>query len=544
MSIGEHASHPPELGRYVLYDQIASGGMATVHFGRVHGAVGFSRVVAIKRLRENYTSDASFVQMFLDEARLAARLKHPNVITTLDVVADESEVFLVMEYVLGESLDAMMLRPDSSGSYRPVPVSVASAILCNVLEGLHSAHEALSDTGERLEIVHRDVSPHNILVGADGIARVFDFGIAKAAINTQETRDGVIKGKVTYMAPEQVRGNADRRTDVYAAGVILWELLVGRRRHAGERNDSLFLKLAKNELEPPPAASGLRADVPPALDAIIARATASNPADRYESALEMAVALEAAVHPALSREVAEWVKSTAGTRIERLSDVMRRIEADATPRSDPRLPTMSRPVTSSVSISHAVFTGTRSGSLVPEVSSVHPPEAGRRRWSVPVLLVALLAVATAVGVRTLGRAGASARATRDASALANEAPPPAIGLPSLASASLSPGADGETPGAALRDASAQPSPAHLPTAQGARASGAAAATPRTGFVHAPVGAPAQPARSPARTPDPPQPAPQASAPAPAAAAPAHKASCDSPFVVGPDGIRQIKPECM
>src|SRR5580693_5872615 len=161
--------HPRVIGRYALYEELASGGMATVHLGRLMGPVGFSRTVAIKRLHAAYAKDPEFVAMFLDEARLAARIRHPNVVPTLDVVARDGELFLVMDYVQGESL-ARLVRA-SAATRRPIPVEIVSSIVCSVLFGLHAAHEATNDQGEPLSIVHRDVSPQNVLVGSDGVAR-------------------------------------------------------------------------------------------------------------------------------------------------------------------------------------------------------------------------------------------------------------------------------------------------------------------------------------------------------------------------------------
>lgn len=546
MSIGET---PRELGRYDLYDQIAAGGMATVHFGRMHGAVGFQRVVAIKRLHSHYAHDAHFVDMFLDEARLASRLKHPNVISTLDVVADEDEVFLVMEFVLGESLEALMPREAD----RPVPLPIVASILCNMLEGLHGAHESLSDTGEPLGIVHRDVSPHNVLVGEDGVSRVFDFGIAKAAINTQETRDGVIKGKVTYMAPEQVRGVVDRRSDIYAAGVILWELLVGRRRHAGERNDTLFVKLATNTLEAPPPASQLRLDVPESLDHIIARATAPNQEDRFETAREMAMAIESVVRPAMAREVAEWVRDVAGPRIDLLADVMKRIEGDLQPRSEPKLSAMPRPSTSSVRVVTSSLT--RAGGVASSVppfdvdgrivtrSSALPAPPPRRSWTMPAALLAFTAAMLLVGLRTLTNRGAGdAQRTDATSSAARGAPAGEVGLPASATA--------------VTTTDGQANAAEATTTTGAPLGSAAATATATATATAAPVAPAPRAPqywAPARTVHAPAPvatqAPAATAAAPAVpanapATPAHKAGCENPFMVGTDGIRQIKPECM
>lgn len=530
MSTGEL---PREFGRYDLYDQIAAGGMATVHFGRLHGAVGFSRVVAVKRLHAHFSRDAHFVDMFLDEARLAARLKHPNVIATLDVVADESEVFLVMEYVLGVSLEAVMPRETN----RAIPVPIITAVLCNVLEGLHSAHESLSDTGERLELVHRDVSPHNILVGADGVARVFDFGIAKATINTQETREGVIKGKVTYMAPEQLWGGADRRADVYAAGVILWELLVGRRRHAGERNDALFIKLARNELEPLVPPSTLRIEVPEAMDAIVARATAPDPADRFATTREMAMALEEAVRPALARDIAAWLHDVAGDRIERLAETMKRIEGDGQLAPASSRSSMSRPPSGTIRVAAGSITRTGGmASSVPSPSSVFAslqpsatteaplaPAPARRSWTMPAALLAFTAALLLVGLRTLAGHGPLELSRREGARAARDAEPPPL---ASSSAPLVIAAADAAAAATRADASVEPARPARVQAQWTPplAVRVTARAPDVGAAAVPVAAP-----------------PSNAPPAPAAA---HKSSCDSPFVVGADGIRQIKPECI
>ena len=162
---------PQAIGRYWIYDEIAAGGMATVHLGRLVGPAGFTRTVAIKRLHPQFAKDEEFSSMFLDEARIAARIRHPNALTALDVVTSKGELYIVMDYIHGESL-GKLLRGG------PVPLAIASAIVTQALLGLHAAHEAVDDLGEPLSIVHRDVSPQNVLVGVDGVARVVDFGIA------------------------------------------------------------------------------------------------------------------------------------------------------------------------------------------------------------------------------------------------------------------------------------------------------------------------------------------------------------------------------
>ena len=216
------------VGDYELYDCIASGGMASVHWGRLRGAAGFSRVVAIKKLHGQFARDPEMVAMFLDEARLASRVRHPHVVSVLDVVEDQGEVLLVMEYVPGETLSRESRAPPTL--VVATSPAIASAILHGVLEGLHAAHEALDKRGQPLMLVHRDVSPQNILVGTDGMAHLLDFGIAKASGRAQVTRDGSIKGKLAYMAPEQLQSQpVSRATDIYGASVVLWELLTGKR---------------------------------------------------------------------------------------------------------------------------------------------------------------------------------------------------------------------------------------------------------------------------------------------------------------------------
>src|SRR5215472_12533797 len=214
-------AHARVIGRYALYDELAAGGMATVHFGRLLGHAGFSRTVAIKKLYPQYAKDPEFVSMFLDEARLAARVRHPNVVTTLDVVSTAGELLLVLEYVHGESLSRLLRATAEAGAL--VPWRIAAAIVSGVLHGLHAAHEAKSERGEPLDLVHRDVSPQNVTVGVDGVARVLDFGIAKAVGRLTHTRGGLVKGKYSYMAPEQVQGIVTRRSDVFSAAILLWE---------------------------------------------------------------------------------------------------------------------------------------------------------------------------------------------------------------------------------------------------------------------------------------------------------------------------------
>jgi serine/threonine protein kinase len=211
-----------DFGRYALHDAIASGGMATVHLGRMGTTAGVTRTVAIKRMHPHLLAEPDFASMFLDEARLAMRIQHPNVVGTFDVIATETELLLVMDFVLGESLDRLLRR--ARATRQPPPVRVICSVLAGVLTGLHAAHEARDEGGAPLDIVHRDVSPQNVLVGVDGVPRVVDFGVAKAAGRLHTTEEGQIKGKLAYMAPEQLTmARLDRRVDVFAAAAVLWE---------------------------------------------------------------------------------------------------------------------------------------------------------------------------------------------------------------------------------------------------------------------------------------------------------------------------------
>jgi serine/threonine protein kinase len=310
------------IGRYALFDEIASGGVASVHLGRLLGPAGFSRTVAIKRLHPQFARDPEFLTMFVDEARLAARIRHPNVVPTLDVVSSEGEIFLVMEYFLGESFAKLLVLSKLAGG--PPPVAVTCAIVASTLHGLHAAHEAKDERGEPLGIVHRDVSPQNILVGADGIARVLDFGIAKAQGRAQVTREGQVRGKMAYVAPEQfLGGKADRKADIYAASVVLWEALTGRRLFLGETEAQTVSRV----LNDPVAAPGsIVAGITPALDRLVLRGLSRDPKDRHETAREMAQELEAVAPPCTPHQVADWVEAVVGAALAERARAISRIE--------------------------------------------------------------------------------------------------------------------------------------------------------------------------------------------------------------------------
>lgn len=316
------------MGRYVLYDEIATGGMASVHFGRQLGAAGFSRTVAIKRPHPHLARQPDFVMMFVEEARLASRIRHPNVVATTDVVVLEDEVLLVMDYVSGESLSRILRSLESNRV--PLPVPVALSIVTDALYGLHAAHEACDDTGQSLGLVHRDVSPQNIVVGRDGVARLVDFGIAKASSRAQSTGDAV-KGKLAYMAPEQLkRGPIDRRTDVFAASIVLWEILTGQRLFAGDHEAETISRVLDQPIVAP---SEFAKDLPAVLDTVVLKGLRRDPSERWESAKQMAGAIEKAAAPSRHAEVGEWVERAVGeiltARAARIAAIEASIPSDA-----------------------------------------------------------------------------------------------------------------------------------------------------------------------------------------------------------------------
>jgi serine/threonine protein kinase len=276
--LGISLSQPATLGRYELLGMLGRGGMATVYLGRMEGEAGFQRLFAIKVLHPHLADDAEFVGMLLDEARIAARLHHPNVIPIVDLGAQDDAHYVVMEYVEGCSLWALLTK------YRDTrPPRVIIPIVLDSLSGLHAAHRLTDDDGSPLNLIHRDMSPQNVLVGADGTTRITDFGIARAESRIHSTRPGEVKGKIPYMAPEQIGGGTvDSRADIFAVGTMLWSALTGRRLFFDPNNEAstmtniLFMDI------PPPSKVGLRP--PSAFDSICLRALERDPDKRFSTA--------------------------------------------------------------------------------------------------------------------------------------------------------------------------------------------------------------------------------------------------------------------
>ncbi len=276
------------FGKYQLFASLGRGGMADVFLSVARGPMGFNKLVVIKRLRQALAEEPSFRTMFLDEARLAARLNHPNIVHTYEVGEHNGIYFIAMEYLEGQSLNKVM--KDSVRAGGTLPEVIAARIVADALSGLNFAHELRDYDGSPLGIIHRDVSPHNIFVTYDGHTKLVDFGIAKAALSSTETEVGVLKGKVAYMSPEQAMGGPiDCRADIFPMGIVLWELLTGKRLMTGESAAQTLHRLVN---VPIPRVRDLVPTVDPILDEITARALEKDPVARYQSAAEMRDALE------------------------------------------------------------------------------------------------------------------------------------------------------------------------------------------------------------------------------------------------------------
>jgi eukaryotic-like serine/threonine-protein kinase len=301
------------LGKYRLIAELAQSDLAVVYLGVAQGPAGFSKLLVIKELRGEASDDPDFLRMFLDEARLAARLNHPNIVQTYEVENEGDRYFMAMEYLEGQSLYRLLDLARRPGPGPKPSRALLLRVLSEALSGLHHAHELCDFDGQPLNVVHRDVSPKNVFLTYDGRTKLTDFGIAKAKDALHVTIAGMLKGKITYMAPEQAKNTAvDRRADVFAAGVILWEMLVGRKLWDKVPVNEVLLRLTRYDLPPPP--SILVADLPSDLDAICARAMAPTRDERYATALEFREDLERylrasgeEIHP---REVGQFVAST------------------------------------------------------------------------------------------------------------------------------------------------------------------------------------------------------------------------------------------
>jgi len=303
------------LGRYQILKHLATGGMAEVLLAHAQGPRGADHVV-IKRVRRDQAQDPQFVKMFMDEATLAASLQHPNIVRVHEIGTDQGEYFFAMEYVHGEDLRRVLMEVNRRRD--KLPIALVTGIVAAAAAGLDHAHNQRGPNGQALGIVHRDVSPANILVGYDGQVKVADFGIAKAALRTVETQTGTLKGKVSYMSPEQVTGRpVDRRSDVYALGIVLYEVVTARRLFKGDNDFMTMSSIVQGDI---PLPSLLRPDLPRILEDIVMKALSQSPKDRYQSAEELRAELEKFTHAIgmrMSNEsIADYMRKLFGVRAQ------------------------------------------------------------------------------------------------------------------------------------------------------------------------------------------------------------------------------------
>lgn len=290
---------PQTFGKYTLVERIAAGGMAEVYRGKIYGVAGFEKTVAIKRILPHFVNDDGFVQMFVREANVAVKLSHANVVQVYELGRVGDDYYIALEFVEGRDLKTIVKKGVERRSL--LPVDVSAFVVQKMCAGLHHAHTATDDFGAPLGIVHRDVSPHNVLVSWSGEVKVADFGIAKLTSAVRHTRTGTLKGKLAYMSPEQSNGDPDldARSDVFAAGIVLYELLTGSKPFDGETDRELLKKIRE---APTPLPSERVKGIPRALDAIVETAMAKKREERYQDAAQM------------GRALATWLQRT-GTRL-------------------------------------------------------------------------------------------------------------------------------------------------------------------------------------------------------------------------------------
>ena len=393
-SLEPHApdeSAPERIGRYQLCFEVASGGMASVYLARAEGVPGFQKLLALKRIHPHLSREREYVDMFLDEARIASRITHSNVCSVFDFGEADGEYYIAMEYLVGEPLSRVQRRVVANATERASALlpSRMAAVIAQACEGLHAAHELRDADGCSLYVVHRDVSAENLFVTYDGETQIVDFGIAHARQRVHHSDAGQVKGTFPYMAPEQMTAAVvDRRVDVWALGVVLWELLTLRRLFLRDSDVNTMYAVLSGEIRPP---SDYRKDVPPELDAIVIKALQRNPDERWQTAREMGKALrrflaaqEELIGPA---EVAEWMAELfpdGESRKRRLMEIAR--TTDIVPRHEAASPLREKSGKRGVRVPQTV---------APQVEPAPP--------MVPAsLLVMLIGVATVLTVVTWG----------------------------------------------------------------------------------------------------------------------------------------------
>ena len=396
------SAHPGvTFGRYLLRFRIAAGGMATVFLGQLQAATGFERWFSIKVIHAHLAREPRFVQMFFDEARLLARLSHPNVCSVVDFGECERTYFLAMEYLQGESLSNVLQRVAGRADF---PFAIAARIVTDAARGLHAAHELRDAAGAPAQVVHRDVSPQNVIVLYEGPTKVLDFGIARSNERLVDaTVSGTVRGKVSYMAPEQLRGEPlDRRADVYALGVLLWEATTGRRLFK-RASDALVMDAVLNETVPHP--SDFEDDYPDELEQIVMRALSRNRADRHPTADALARELEVFIAHSGSlashTDVADFMRANFDERIAQRESLLHHVWSNGPTREVPTPQSTDKPAYGNSDVTQSAVSIPVPG-MAAITTEEHVAESTSRRteYARSVALAAIGAVLLAlVGVR-------------------------------------------------------------------------------------------------------------------------------------------------
>ena len=393
-------SAPRRLGRYELIAPLATGGMAELYLGRLRGRGGFEKLVAIKRMKPHLSDDPGFVAMFLDEGRIAARLTHPNICQVYELGDEDGQLYMAMEYVPGIPLSTILaVLPQTRDGF---DLRVAAGILIQVSDGVHFAHEHKTDSGGPAPIVHRDVSPTNLLVTAEGVCKLVDFGIAKVLTEVSQTRTGVLKGKPSYMAPEQIRAEpVDRRADVFALGVVLWECVAGRRLFQGDSDFLIWQQITQDAM---PRLRDLRPEVPQALDDVVHRALAKDRDGRHETAREFAADVRRSVATlggplepaALATYLSQLCGDAFASRARLVSRALAGIEDENEDEDETHRHVLDNAAEPTASIrlrDHTAQVGIGIG-----MQTAADPEPVRRRWSAARWPATLWAAAVVLGV--------------------------------------------------------------------------------------------------------------------------------------------------
>lgn len=497
------------LGKYRLLAELGRGGMAQVYLAVASGPAGFHKLLVVKQIDADLAEDPEFVTMFLDEARLAARLNHPNVVQTYEVGQDGGRYFIAMEYLEGQPFSSAIGR--LARKLGVMTVEMQLRVVVEALAGLHYAHELCDFDGSHLAVVHRDMSPHNIFVTYSGQVKVVDFGIAKACTSSVRTQTGVMKGKVGYMGPEQTRGEGvDRRADVFSVGVILWEIAVGKRLFAGVPDYVVMQRIIDGDI---PTPSSVCSSVSPRLEEIILQAMAAAPEDRFQTAADLGAELEAYLKDrgelGTTRDVGQLMAEHFAERRARIDTIIEAELATDAPASIADLPRLPRPAASEVGLTAPEATSPSTASAdaptrvlgasaqAPPSPSVPPAPAGQREPVLPPsarmssgarrgLLVGAAAACVGLG----GLAYVLLDSSSGKADGATTAPPDATVDP--------------PPASATTRSATHPMPASGPTSSPTVAAGAASAAPAADAGGAaPPPPPTQPARPTRPPPTPP-----------------------------------------